>query len=361
MIHKKLMSYCILATFLLNQSDALGMLGKNKKTEGFLPREQLFLPKLMDLKITMKLGGKDEKESVKNQWKRYIQHFQNEIEFDRPKHSLNALYHSFVKEIAVIAQTNRRLFLDLWQQQLGSSNLSTFSEFLNLPTVQEVFITLGEGTVAELQNAPKERIEPVEEPSRIIKHPKWSTMSNNKAIEILSDENVDPRSEKAKQAAFKVLGLEDEQEVTRNDIEIAYEKELQKLMVNKPQSLTEAQTQKKHFDVVNVAVEVLEERIENSSKLSDRKIANPISAEFRAEVEVSSMKIAQEIRKTGKTIEEFFSGFEFKNDIHSRQQLAYYMGYVQSRMDELSRNNYEAQILHLADVLKAVNNQAQMA
>lgn len=199
---------------------------------------------------------------------------------------------------------------------------------------------------AQLDALKAEVAKEIIEPERHKKRSGWLTMTNEKAVEILIEPALNQDSQKALEAAQKVLDVDESS--SRADIEEAFTQAMKEIA-----QIENSEQQKIYTQAVKVAQEVLDHQ---AAKLDQSN--EPISDEFRASIQEHGMKIAQQLLKDGKTINQMMDDPNFANVDWSPQQIAYVMGYVQLCMNMLQKITvkYSSEsIVRMVEALKDIN------
>ncbi|MBP6892731.1 hypothetical protein KBB68_04105, partial [Candidatus Babeliales bacterium] len=173
----------------------------------------------------------------------------------------------------------------------------------------------------------------------------WSTMTNEKAVEILTASVLDEK--KAVEAAQVLLDVN--KSFSPAEIEQAVVEEKQEIA-----QMQDAEQQEKYTQALTVAEKVLKEQV----VLSDI-VDQPISDEFRVAIQKDGINIAQDLLKKGKNINEMMDESNFANVDWSDQQIAYAMGYVQSCMNilqQIATKHSVFSIIRVVEILKNINS-----
>jgi hypothetical protein len=315
----------------------------------------------MAMEIDKEMNGEYEKKSVADQWKRVVKLNRMRFGFDRDSRNLEPLYNGFAYSISE-TEPNDKIFLALLQSS-GINNTSvTLLEYLRFDVVKEAFMKLGEDTIAEFRNSPKNLIKPVSEVSTITVPTEIVDMTKKDAVETLLQSDLNPESEKAIAASAKTLNFEvGKQQLSKEIIEQAGEKVLDNLILEQSKDSITAAEEDKIVKAVHVAETVLEKKLEAESEPTTRVNVNFVTPEFRAEVAQKALEIAQALIEEGKGLQDF-ENEEIGSDM-SPEQMAYFMGYVQFVMNSLKssplQNNAVQVLLKISEVLKVLNNQTR--
>ncbi len=172
------------------------------------------------------------------------------------------------------------------------------------------------------------------EPEHHKKLPGWSVMTNEKAVEILTQEPLQKESAQTVQAAkifLKIKNLTSEEEIEQAAQQIKED------VLN----IENQEEQQKYLQAVEHAQEVLALKIEDK--------------EFYLKIQKDGMNIAQNLIKHNKTIEDMMKDQSWADPSWSEQQIAYAMGYIQSCMLQLQQNHDDGLIIRMIEVLKNIN------
>lgn len=190
------------------------------------------------------------------------------------------------------------------------------------------------------------------EPERHKKRSNWSIMTNEKAVQVLTEPSLDQNSSVVIQAARNLLDIDESS--SRSEIEQAFAEGMSEIA-----QIQNLEQQKTYTQALKVAEEVLDRQVAKSDHENQ-----PISDEFRKFIQEHAIKIARRLITEGNTVNEIMKD---PNLIHldlSSQQIAYMMGYVQSCMNMLQQGamkNSVDSIVRMVEVLKNINLALQQA
>jgi hypothetical protein len=214
----------------------------------------------MKMHVNLKLGGKLIDQSMQRQWERFIKHYPKEIDFNNVSNSLDALYGSFVKQIAEVERDNRGSFQKLLQNHKDEALMGfRFKSFLENDQVKAAFMVLGTDTVQDIKpNSGNLNTLPTNNPSPIPTPPPALRLDEAQIVVELTKPNLDQQSPKAVLAADKFLEVDEDEVMTRDDIERLFEEKMEKIQsdfANMPQQ------QSKMMEAAEVAQEILMNKV----------------------------------------------------------------------------------------------------
>lgn len=378
MIHKKLLCSFVFMSLFISHGNVLA-------NQVPLPEAiRLLMPKFMSQSFALKLGDNNIVQPMQNQWERFIKHHPREIDFSNISNSLDAFYESFVKEI-VFYGSNENRFTEL----LRDSNINNImlrnlllSDFLNQKQVKAAFMVLGEDTIKDMQpNSGNLNTLPIDNPSSIPTPPPAPRLDEDQIVAELTDPNLDQKSPKAVVAARKLLDIAMDEQLSRFDIQSAFEREQANIM---EQFANFPKQQPKMMEAAEVAQEILMKEVEEGNvNEPTSQPKNPVSDEFRQKVVNSGMIIAQSLfndnifvvteRKINQVMEESDNSKiralrRMLSESNTDQEMAYLIGYVQScilQIQQSSSKNISGDagqvISRIADTLRALNMQQARA
>jgi hypothetical protein len=250
MIHKKLLCSFVFMSLFISHGN---IFSSN-------PSITAIMSKFMKMHVELKLGGKLIDQSMQSQWERFIKHYPRAIDFNNVSNSLDALYGSFVKQIDEVEKNNRARFQKLLQSHKDEALLgSRLKEFFANDQVKAAFMVLGEDTIKDMQpNSGNLNTLPTDNPSPIPTPPPALRLDEDQIVAELTNPNLDPKSPKAVLAADKFLEVDEDEVMTRNEIERLFQEKLEKIQsdfANTPQQ------QSKMTEAAEAAKEILEKEV----------------------------------------------------------------------------------------------------
>lgn len=392
MIHKKLLCSFVFMSFLFSHGNVVAMYKKSVKVKNNVLANQVpfdtaitsLMSQLQDTNFSLTLGGDNMQQPMQDQWERFINNRAREIDFNNVSNSLNALYPDFIKKIMLRPKNQERFAAGLKNSNINNvyvQNMS-LSGFLNADQVKAAFMASGANIVKNMQsNSGNLNTLPTNNPSPIPTPPPAPRLDEAQIVVELTKPNLDQQSPKAVLAADKFLEVDEDEVMTRDDIERLFEEKMEKIQsdfANMPQQ------QSKMMEAAEVAQEILMNQVEEGNEnepTSEPK--NPVSDEFRQKVVNGGMIIAQSLfndnifvvteRKINQVMEESDNSKiralrRMLSESNTDQEMAYLIGYVQScilQIQQSSSKNISGDavqvISRIADTLRALNMQQARA